>query len=55
GMDILERNQVVWCEAGGRNSIDDDDDDVDDRHLKRNQALFESLRIDDAAHQKTSE
>ncbi|KAF9281684.1 hypothetical protein BGZ68_006475 [Mortierella alpina] len=44
--DILERNQTVWQEAGGRdlsNEITDDDSGENDWYLQQNQALFESL------------
>ncbi|KAF8936337.1 hypothetical protein BGZ58_004293 [Dissophora ornata] len=46
GKDILERNQAVWQEAGGREffeEIDNRGTEDDDWHLRQNQALFESL------------
>ncbi|KAK3838067.1 MAG: hypothetical protein J3R72DRAFT_449243 [Linnemannia gamsii] len=50
GKDILERNQSVWLEAGGRDLSEDSDvgvgaeaEEQDDWHLRQNQALFASL------------
>ncbi|KAF9936897.1 hypothetical protein BGZ67_001914 [Mortierella alpina] len=44
--DILERNQAVWLEAGGRDlsgEITEEDAGGSDYYLQQNQALFESL------------
>ncbi|KAF9948582.1 hypothetical protein BGZ72_009512 [Mortierella alpina] len=44
--DIMERNQAVWEEAGGRDlsgEITQDGSDGSDWYLQQNQALFESL------------
>lgn len=49
GQDIIERNQHVWLEAGGRDLSEEDDlgeeggKEQGDWHLKQNQALFASL------------
>ncbi|KAG0074651.1 hypothetical protein BGZ90_010594 [Linnemannia elongata] len=49
GKDIIERNQHIWLEAGGRDLSEEDDlggecgEEQDDWHLKQNQALFASL------------
>lgn len=46
GKDILERNQAVWMDAGGRDLSEDatvDDEEDSDWHLKQNQALYASL------------
>ncbi|KAF9114575.1 hypothetical protein BGX27_010458 [Mortierella sp. AM989] len=47
GKDIIERNQAVWLEAGGRDISDEIGsqmvDSDDDWHLRQNQALFQSL------------
>ncbi|KAG0271906.1 hypothetical protein BGZ95_000223 [Linnemannia exigua] len=48
GKDVLERNQSVWLEAGGRDLSEDGDveaeaEEQDDWHLRQNQALFASL------------
>ncbi|KAF9905560.1 hypothetical protein EC991_001590 [Linnemannia zychae] len=48
GKDVLERNQSVWLEAGGRDLSEDSDvevgvEDQDGWHLRQNQALFASL------------
>ncbi|KAG0263925.1 hypothetical protein BG011_007758 [Mortierella polycephala] len=47
--DVLERNQTVWQEAGGRDLSDDismDEPEDSDWYLRQNQALFESLTTD---------
>lgn len=49
GKDIIERNQHIWLEAGGRNLSEEDglggesEEEQDDWHLRQNQALFASL------------
>ncbi|KAG9061752.1 hypothetical protein KI688_006903 [Linnemannia hyalina] len=49
GKDIIERNQDVWLEAGGRDLSEEDDhggegeEEQDDWYLSQNQALFASL------------
>ncbi|KAF8974977.1 hypothetical protein BGZ46_009537 [Entomortierella lignicola] len=47
GKSILERNQAVWLEAGGQDFSEEIDgqrvDSDEDWHLRRNQALFQSL------------
>ncbi|KAI1315526.1 hypothetical protein EDD11_000707 [Mortierella claussenii] len=49
GKDVLERNQTVWMEAGGRRDlseegeIDESEGEDQDWHLRQNQALFQSL------------
>ncbi|KAG0051296.1 hypothetical protein BGZ83_003888 [Gryganskiella cystojenkinii] len=47
GKNILERNQAVWLEAGGRQDLSEDRDDGEkddgDWHMNQNQALFASL------------
>lgn len=47
GKDVLERNQAVWLEAGGRD-LEEDDEEVakevsDDWYLLQNQSLYASL------------
>ncbi|KAF9919703.1 hypothetical protein FBU30_010652 [Linnemannia zychae] len=45
--DILERNQSIWQEAGGRDLLEDavqiENPEENDWHLRQNQALFASL------------
>lgn len=48
GKDIIERNQSVWLEAGGRDFSEDDlgekgGEQQDDWYLRQNQAMFASL------------
>ncbi|KAF9182663.1 hypothetical protein BGZ51_004517 [Haplosporangium sp. Z 767] len=50
--DILERNQSIWQEAGGRDLSDDVDENEpenNDWYLKQNQTLFESITLDSAS------
>lgn len=45
GKDVLERNQAVWLEAGGRDLEEDDmaQEASDDWYLMQNQSLYASL------------